>query len=110
MDEPAHYQIRVAEHLDERWTKWFGGLEIGHDESGETTLDGEMADQPALFGVLGKVRDLGLTLISVQRLAPPGSAAGQHPAKTGSTSSGPEIPKGALPQGYSCAGGKSNYP
>ena len=68
MDEPARYEIRIAEHLDERWTKWFGGLEIIHAaESGETILRGEMSDQPALFGVLGKIRDLGLTLISVQR-------------------------------------------
>ena len=67
MDDPASYEIRVAEHLDERWTKWFGDLEIVYTESGETILRGEMADQPALFGVLGKVRDLGLTLISVQR-------------------------------------------
>ena len=68
MDEPAHYEIRLAEHLDERWAKWFDGLEIVHSaESGETVLRGEMADQPALFGVLGKIRDLGLTLISVQR-------------------------------------------
>jgi hypothetical protein len=71
MDDPASYEIHVAEYLDERWTKWFGDLEIAHSaESGETILRGEMRDQPALFGVLGKVRDLGLTLISVQRLSP----------------------------------------
>ncbi len=70
MDDPARYEIRVAEHLAERWARWFDGLEIIHDaESGETLLRGEMMDQPALFGVLGKVRDLGLTLISVQRLS-----------------------------------------
>ncbi len=71
MDEPASYEIRVAEHLDEHWTKWFEGLDVVHsDESGETILRGEMVDQPALFGTLSKVRDLGLTLISVQRLSP----------------------------------------
>lgn len=69
MDEPVPYEIRVAEQLDERWAKWFGGLEIVHSaESGATILRGVMPDQPALFGVLSKVRDLGLTLISVQRL------------------------------------------
>ncbi len=69
MDEPAHYEIRVAEHVDARLAKWFGGLEITYAaETGETKFYGEMADQAALFGVLGKVRDLGLTLISVQRL------------------------------------------
>ncbi len=72
MDEPAPYEIRIAEQLDPRWTEWFGGLEIVYAADGdETILRGEMADQPALFGVLGKVRDLGLTLISVQRLQPP---------------------------------------
>lgn len=68
MDEPAHYEIRIEEELAERWTQWFDGLEITHTDSHETILRGEMADQPALFGVLGKIRDLGLTLISVQRL------------------------------------------
>ncbi len=72
MDEPAHYEIRVAEQLDGRWAKWFGDLEIVHaSDCEETILRGEMADQPALFGVLGKIRDLGLTLISVQRLPKP---------------------------------------
>lgn len=69
MDEPASYQVRVAERLDERWVKWFGDLEIIQTEHGETILCGVMADQPALFGVVGRIRDLGLTLISVQRLS-----------------------------------------
>ncbi len=69
MDEPAQYEIRVAEYLDGQWKKWFGSLEILYPaQSNETILRGEMTDQPMLFGVLGKVRDLGLTLISVQRL------------------------------------------
>ncbi len=69
MDEPARYEIRIAEHLDKCWAKWFDGVEIAHSaESDETILRGEMADQPALFGVLGKIRDLGLTLILVRRL------------------------------------------
>jgi hypothetical protein len=84
MDEPAHYEIRVAEHLGEQWAKWFGDLEIVHSESGETTLQGEIADQPALFGVLGKIRDLGLTLISIRlldevSLRPHVSAAAPNP-------------------------------
>lgn len=71
MDGPARYEIRVAERLAERWREWFGGLEIAHSaETGETIFRGELADQPELFGVLGKIRDLGLTLISVQRLSP----------------------------------------
>ena len=68
MDDVTHYEIRVAGHLDERWAKWFSDLEIIHaPESDETIFRGEMPDQPALFGALGKIRDLGLTLISVQR-------------------------------------------
>ncbi len=78
MDEPARYEIRVAEHLDERWAHWLGDLEIVHlAPSGETILRGELADQAVLFGILGKIRDLGLTLISVQRLLAPGA----HPIR-----------------------------
>lgn len=68
MDQPAHYEIRVGEHLDALRAKWFHGLQISHTASGESTLAGEMTDQPALFGTLLQVRDLGLTLISVKRL------------------------------------------
>ncbi len=63
----ACYEIQIAEHLDERWTEWFDGLEVVCTETGATLLRGQVADQPALFGVLGRIRDLGLTLISVQR-------------------------------------------
>lgn len=68
MDGPAQYEIRVAEHIDERWSKWFSGLEIIHPSGlDETILVGEIEDQAELFGVLVKIRDLGLILISVQR-------------------------------------------
>ncbi len=71
MDEPAHYEIRVAEQFDERLAAWFGEVKIvDNTEFDGTILHGEMIDQAALFGVLGKVRDLGLTLIAVQRLTP----------------------------------------
>ncbi len=71
MDMPSHYVICVAEHLDGRLANWLGGLEIMRETNcQETTLYGELADQAALFGVLGRIRDLGLTLISVQRLSP----------------------------------------
>ncbi|HEX9075866.1 MAG TPA: hypothetical protein VF932_08800 [Anaerolineae bacterium] len=86
MDQPAHYEIRIAEHLDERWIKWFGGLEIVQSAgSGETIFRGEMVDQPALFGVLGKIRDLGLTLVSVQRLGKVSSPLGLKDSASGST-------------------------
>ncbi len=74
MDESFAYEIRVAEYLDERWTKWFGDMEIIHPAgSKETILSGPMVDQAELFGVLGKIHDLGLTLISVQRQPLPGT-------------------------------------
>ncbi len=64
---PAQYEIRVAGVLDDRWAEWFNGLQVsGHGE--ETAIRGLLADQPALHGLLTKVRDLGLCLVSVRRL------------------------------------------
>ncbi len=65
---PIHYQIRVKGHLGEQWRDWFGGLNITICENGETLLSGAVADQAALYGLLKKVRDLGMELISVVRL------------------------------------------
>ena len=63
----AHYEIRVEGVLDNWWAVWFDGLQvIGEGE--ETVISGLLADQPALHGLLAKVRDLGLCLISVRRL------------------------------------------
>ncbi len=64
------YEIRVEGHLDGRWTSWFEGMALTYAEkgNGETVLTGEMKDQAALHGVLIKVRDLGLTLVSVRRI------------------------------------------
>jgi hypothetical protein len=65
--DPAWYEIRVAGVLDARWATWFDGLQVtGQDD--ETVICGLLADQPALHGVLIKVRDLGIGLISVRRL------------------------------------------
>lgn len=61
------YQIRVQGHLDARWLHRFEGLTITLTPAGETILTGPIADQAALYGVLNRVRDLGLDLISVQR-------------------------------------------
>jgi hypothetical protein len=66
---PAHYEIRVEGVLGERWTGWFEGLQVS-SEAGETIISGPVADQPALHGVLVKIRDLGMCLISVRRLDP----------------------------------------
>jgi hypothetical protein len=63
----AHYEIRVDGVLDDRWAAWFGGLQVS-DDGGETVISGLLADQPALHGLLAKIRDLGLCLISVGRL------------------------------------------
>ena len=64
---PAQYEIRVAGVLDGRWADWFDGLQIS-GQGEETVICGLVADQPALHGLLTKVRDLGLCLISVRRL------------------------------------------
>lgn len=65
----ARYEIRVDGVLDRRWTTWFEGLEVDNDGS-QTVISGEIADQAALHGLLNKVCDLGLTLISVHRSGP----------------------------------------
>lgn len=69
-DEPVLYQIRIVGHLDRRWTDWLGGLEITLEEGGDTLLTGPVEDQAALHGLLRRVRDLGMPLISVSRVEP----------------------------------------
>ena len=61
------YQIRIKGHLGPQWADWFGGLTITLEDNGETLLTGPVVDQAALYGLLRKVRDLGLPLISVTR-------------------------------------------
>ena len=65
------YRIRIQGHLEQRWASWFDGLELSHDEDGTTLLQGQVADQAALHGLLTKVRDMGLPLVSVTRRADP---------------------------------------
>jgi hypothetical protein len=67
---PARYEFRVDGILDGRWADWFGGLQVS-SEGAQTLIAGLVADQPALHGVLAKIRDLGLCLISVRRIEPP---------------------------------------
>jgi hypothetical protein len=62
---PAGYRIRVAGHLDHHWSPWFGDLILTHEEDGTTSLTGVVSDQAELHGLLTKIRDLGVTLISV---------------------------------------------
>lgn len=69
-DEPLVYEIRLKGHLGEGWIDWFDGLTITLEDTGETLLTGPVVDQAALHGLLKKVRDLGLPLVSVQRDVP----------------------------------------
>jgi hypothetical protein len=65
-----YYEIRLKGHLDARWVQWFDSLTITLEENGNTLLSGPLADQAALHGILKKVRDLGLTLLSVNYIEP----------------------------------------
>ena len=62
------YQLRVAGHLDDRWSTWFGDLTIASHDDGTCTLTGPVADQAQLYGVLGRLRDIGATLLSLHAL------------------------------------------
>ena len=69
-DGTGRYEIRLKGHLDARWSDWFGGLTITLEEGGDTLLSGPVIDQAALHGLLKKVRDLGMPLVSVSPLEP----------------------------------------
>jgi len=77
--EAGRYEIRLTGHLDARWAARFDGLALRHEADGTTVLSGQVADQAALHGLLQRVRDLGIPLVSVTRTesdqptAPPGS-------------------------------------
>jgi hypothetical protein len=58
-------EIRVKERLDQQWTEWLGGFTLTHTQQNETILTGSIPDQAALYGLISKLRDLGVTLISV---------------------------------------------
>jgi hypothetical protein len=68
--QPMIYQIRIKGQLGRHWTDWFGGLTITLEDNGETLLTGPVVDQAALHGLLRKVRDLGVPLLSVSRVKP----------------------------------------
>ncbi|MCH7610927.1 MAG: hypothetical protein IIB10_09640 [Chloroflexi bacterium] len=75
--EPGLYEIRIKGHLDDRWADWFEGLTITLEDNGDTLLTGPVVDQAALHGLLRKVRDLGIPLLSVNRVEP-GQADGSE--------------------------------
>ncbi len=62
---PDYYEIKIKGHLDPRWSDWFAGLQLTHLEGNETLLAGELPDQASLHGLLERIRDLNLTLMSV---------------------------------------------
>jgi hypothetical protein len=66
---PEYYEIRIRGHLEKRWAEWFDGLRMTLDANGETVLTGTVVDQAALYGLLRKVRDLGLPLVSVRQVS-----------------------------------------
>ena len=68
--QPLVYQIRIKGHLGRQWTDWFGGLTITLEDNGETLLTGPVVDQAALHGVLRKVRDIAMPLLSVSCVRP----------------------------------------
>ena len=78
--EPELYEIRIVGHLDSRWADWFEGLSFAHESDGTTILYGPVVDQAALHGLLRKVRDLGMPLISASRV--------ERPRRTHPTTSG----------------------
>jgi len=67
---PGRYEIRVKGHLDSRWATWFDGLTLTHESDGTTLIHGPVVDQAALHGLLQKVRDVGLPLVSVTQVEP----------------------------------------
>ena len=69
-DESGLYEIRLKGHLDDRWADWFEGLTITLEENGNTLLTGPVIDQAALHGLLKRVRDLGMPLLSVNFVNP----------------------------------------
>lgn len=68
--QPLVYEIRIKGHLDQQWTEWFEGLTITLEDNGDTLLTGPVVDQAALHGLLRKVRDLGMPLLSIDNLKP----------------------------------------
>jgi hypothetical protein len=68
--DPGWYEIRLRGHLESRWAAWFDGMSLANESDGTTVLRGPVVDQAALYGLLRKLRDVGLPLISVAQVEP----------------------------------------
>jgi hypothetical protein len=73
--EPGQYEIRLEGHLHSRWAAWFDGMTLTNESDGTTVLSGPVVDQAALHGLLQRVRDVGLALVSVSQIKPDRPAA-----------------------------------
>ena len=89
---PTGYQLRVAGHLDAHWSGWFGDLTLTHEDDGTTTLGGSVTDQAELHGLLMKIRDLGVTLISVKVIDTAETKSELQPASTPTQAADPAQP------------------
>ena len=74
-DEAGRYEIRVKGHLASRWAAWFDGMSLTNESDGTTSIRGPVTDQAALHGLLQRLRDTGLPLISVRQLGPSGNSS-----------------------------------
>ena len=74
---PQYYEIHLKGHLDDRWAEWFEGLTITLEDNGDMLLTGPVIDQAALHGLLKKVRDLGMPLVSVSPVEPGAAEASE---------------------------------
>ncbi len=90
-DEPGFYEIQIKGHLDDRWSDWFGGMTVTLEENGNTLITGPLVDQAALHGLLKKVRDLGMPLVSVVPIEPGQSDAVGDPTVKGDRLPGKEV-------------------
>jgi hypothetical protein len=80
-DEAGRYEIRVKGHLASRWAAWFDGMSLTNESDGTTSIRGPVTDQAALHGLLQRLRDTGLPLISVTQLDPSSTQATPTPTR-----------------------------
>jgi hypothetical protein len=86
-DAATSYELRIGGHLDQRWSTWFDGFTVTHEDDGTTALRGAVRDQSELHGLLAKIRNLGTTLISVTPLG----TTTAHPTGAGETNGHPPL-------------------